>query len=89
MSDKLCMCGSGQPRDSLYDARGIFCCYVCDICKLSKASRYRIEVLEDSDYDCDEEIGDDIDEERDDNELTDDEIEQAHIDYLADLEENP
>lgn len=89
MSDKLCMCGSGQSRQSLFDARGIFCCYVCDICKVSKASRYRIEVLEDPDYDCDEEIGDDIDEERDDNELTDDEIEQAHIDYLADLEENP
>lgn len=89
MSDKLCSCGSGQSRYDLTDARGIFCCYVCDICKVSKASRYRIEVLEDSDYDCDEEIGDDIDEERDDNELTDDEIEQAHIDYLADLEENP
>ena len=89
MSDKLCMCGSGQPRESLFDARGIFCCYVCDICKVSKASRYRIEVLEDPDYDCEEEICDDIDEERDDNELTDDEIEQAHIDYLADLEENP
>ena len=89
MSDKLCSCGSGQSRYDLTDARGIFCCYVCDICKPSKASRYRIEVLEDPDYDCDEEIGDDIDEERDDNELTDDEIEQAHIDYLADLEENP
>lgn len=89
MSDKLCLCGSGQSRYDLTDARGIFCCYVCDICKVSKASRYRIEVLEDPDYDCDEEIGDDIDEERDDNELTDDEIEQAHIDYLADLEENP
>lgn len=89
MSDKLCSCGSGQSRYDLTDARGIFCCYVCDICKPSKASRYRIEVLEDPDYDCDEEIGDDMDEERDDNELTDDEIEQAHIDYLADLEENP
>ena len=59
MSDKLCLCGSGQSRQSLFDARGIFCCYVCDICKLSKASRYRIEVLEDPDYDCDEEIDDD------------------------------
>jgi hypothetical protein len=53
------MCGSGQPRESLFDARGIFCCYVCDICKVSKASRYRIEVLEDPNYDCDEEIDDD------------------------------
>ena len=59
MSDKLCLCGSGQPRESLFDARGIFCCYVCDICKLSKASRYRIEVLESPNYDHDEEIDDD------------------------------
>ena len=59
MSDKLCMCGSGQSRYDLTDARGIFCCYVCGICKPSKASRYRIEVLEDPDYDCDEEIEDD------------------------------
>ena len=89
MSDKLCSCGSNEPRYDLIDARGIFCCYVCDECKLRKALRYRVEVLEDPNYYCDEEIGDDIDEERDDNELTDDEIEQAHIDYLADLEENP
>lgn len=54
MSDKLCLCGSGQSRQSLHDARGIFCCYVCDICKASKASRYRIEVLEDPSYDHDE-----------------------------------
>ena len=59
MSDKLCSCGSGQSRYDLTDARGIFCCYVCDICKPSKASRYRIEVLEDHNYDCDEEIEDD------------------------------
>jgi hypothetical protein len=32
---------------------------VCDICKPSKASRYRIEVLEDPNYDHDEEIEDD------------------------------
>jgi hypothetical protein len=32
---------------------------VCDICKPSKASRYRIEVLEDPNYDCDEEVDDD------------------------------
>ena len=58
MSDKLCLCGSGQSRYDLTDARGIFCCYVCDICKPSKASRYRIEVLEDPNYDHDEEIDD-------------------------------
>ena len=59
MSNKLCSCGSGQSRYDLIDARGIFCCYVCDICKVSKASRYRIEVLESPNYDHDEEINDD------------------------------
>ena len=59
MSDKLCSCGSGQSRYDLTDARGIFCCYVCDICKPSKASRYRIEVLEDPNYDHDELLDDD------------------------------
>ena len=58
MSDKLCLCGSGQSRQSLFDARGIFCCYVCEICKVSKASRYRIEVLEDPTYDHDEPLDD-------------------------------
>jgi hypothetical protein len=32
---------------------------VCDICKPSKASRYRIEVLEDPNYDHDEPLDDD------------------------------
>jgi hypothetical protein len=31
---------------------------VCDICKPSKASRYRIEVLEDPNYDHDEPLDD-------------------------------
>ena len=59
MSDKLCPCGSNEPRESLYDARGIFCCYVCDECKVRKALRYRVEVLEDPNYDCDEEVDED------------------------------
>lgn len=58
MSDKLCPCGSNEPRDSLYDARGIFCCYVCDECKELKASRYLIEVLEDPNYGHDEPLDD-------------------------------
>ena len=81
MSDKLCSCGSGQSRYDLTDARGIFCCYVCDICKPSKASRYRIEVLEDPDYDCDEEIDDDP--ETAERELSlEEEIDNAYYDAL-------
>jgi hypothetical protein len=75
------MCGSGQSRYDLIDARGIFCCYVCDICKPSKASRYRIEVLEDPDYDCDEEIDDDP--ETAERELSlEEEIDNAYYDAL-------
>ena len=59
MSDKLCLCGSNEPRQSLYDARGIFCCYVCDECKVRKTASYRIEVLEDPNYDHDEPLDDD------------------------------
>jgi hypothetical protein len=81
MSDKLCSCGSGQSRYDLTDARGIFCCYVCDECKQRKALRYRIEVLEDPDYDCDEEI--EADPEDAERELSlEEEIEQAYFDAL-------
>jgi hypothetical protein len=37
-----CHCGSGKPCSDLYDARGIFCSYV--------------DILEDSNYECDEPI---------------------------------
>jgi len=59
MSDKLCLCGSNEPRQSLFDARGIFCCYVCDECKVRKAASYRIEVFEDPNYYHDEPLDDD------------------------------
>ena len=29
MSDNLCRCGSGNEREELYDARGIFVDFVC------------------------------------------------------------
>jgi hypothetical protein len=52
----LCPCGSGERKDSLEDARGIFCCYVCSKCEDEKRSRYRVEVLEDPQYEADEQI---------------------------------
>ena len=51
-----CVCGSGQGRWPLYDARGIFCTYVCDKCEAEKRARYRVDVFEDSAYWADEEI---------------------------------
>jgi hypothetical protein len=51
-----CMCGSGLHKYALYDARGIFCTYVCDKCEDSKAARYRPEIFTDSNYYCEEQI---------------------------------
>lgn len=51
-----CSCGSGKPRYALDDARGIFCCYVCEDCEQEARSRYRVDVMEDSNYEADEPI---------------------------------
>lgn len=51
-----CPCGSGQWPDAHHDARGIFLCYACEKCEADKLSRYRPEVLTDSQYECDEQI---------------------------------
>jgi len=40
----------------LYDARGIFCCYVCDQCEATKRSRYRADIFTDANYWADEDI---------------------------------
>lgn len=42
------------PRDvrrELRDARGIFCCFVCDACEAAKRQRFRPEIFTDADYD--------------------------------------
>jgi predicted RNA-binding protein YlxR (DUF448 family) len=36
------------------DARGIYLCRVCDKCEQAKLSKYRPEVLSNSNYHCDE-----------------------------------
>jgi hypothetical protein len=48
-----------QDKYVLYDARGIPCGYVCHVCEEQVASRYRPEVMSDSNYDADEEIEED------------------------------
>lgn len=49
----VCQRGARWP---LHDARGIFCCYVCDDCEDEKRSRYRLDVLQDPNYEADEPI---------------------------------
>ena len=39
-----------------YDARGIYLCRVCPICRKAKLDMYRVEVLRDPNYDHDEPI---------------------------------
>lgn len=35
-----CSCGSGNTKYALYDARGIFCTYVCEACEECKREQY-------------------------------------------------
>ena len=58
MSMKLCRCGSGEPRRELYDARGIFCTFVCDKCEAKRRSAYRADIFTDPTYWHDEPIDD-------------------------------
>lgn len=53
-----CPCGSGKFKHELYDARGIFCCYMCDDCEKKKREHYRLEVLTNPTYEADD-LGDD------------------------------
>jgi hypothetical protein len=40
-----CSCGSGQPRQALYDGNGFFCSYYCAQCEQKVRSRSRPEIL--------------------------------------------
>lgn len=51
-----CTCGSGNEGEPLYDARGIYCCLICDDCEDEKRAKYRPEIFEDSNYWADEPI---------------------------------
>ncbi len=56
MTPKLCSCGSGEQREAVYDARGIFVAYVCDKCRKERLKGYRKEIFTDSNYEVDEPI---------------------------------
>ena len=52
----LCRCGSKLYRYPLFDARGIFCAYVCKVCEKKKKSEFRAEIFIDPNYYADEDI---------------------------------
>lgn len=52
----MCDCGSGKEGFALYDARGIYCCRVCDDCEQRKRAKYRPEIFEDPNYWTDEPV---------------------------------
>jgi hypothetical protein len=54
-----CPCGSGEFPQAQYDARGIFLCYTCSKCEAIALSRYRPDVLNNSNYEADEPIDED------------------------------
>lgn len=56
---KPCPCGSGKDSWWENDARGIPLARVCIECKREKLSKYRPEVLTNSQYDADEPIEED------------------------------
>lgn len=43
-----------EDKYALYDARGIFCSYVCEHCEEEVAKKYRVDVMTDSNYYADE-----------------------------------
>ena len=53
---KPCSCGSGKPRRSLHDARGIFCAFVCDDCEPQKRAHFRADIFTNPDYEAEEPI---------------------------------
>ena len=58
-SFRKCTCGSGEYGQEQFDARGIYLCLTCDGCHENKMSKYRPEVLTNSNYSCCEDIGED------------------------------
>jgi hypothetical protein len=51
-------CEHPDGRWALKDARGIFCCYVCDKCESARRSEFRLDIFEDASYEADD-LGDD------------------------------
>jgi len=56
---RVCTCGSGLHSAWQHDARGIELCRTCPKCHEQKMSKYRPDVLTDSNYWADERIDED------------------------------
>ena len=54
-----CPCGSEEFAQMEFDARGIELGFMCDKCRKEKLSHFRRDVLEDPNYECDEDIEED------------------------------
>ena len=53
--DHVCE-ASGQYREEIYDARGIFVAFVCGRCRQEKLAGYRADIFTDPNYPTTEEI---------------------------------
>jgi hypothetical protein len=53
---RTCPCGSSEVRRELFDARGIFCTFVCDKCETRRRQEFRPDIFSDADYWPDEPI---------------------------------
>jgi hypothetical protein len=51
-----CRCGSGLQAYAISDARGIPIGLACGACETKLKSRYRPDIFDDPDYECDEQI---------------------------------
>lgn len=51
-----CPCQSGEYREEIYDARGIFVAFVCDKCRNDRLNGYRADIFTDSNYPATEPI---------------------------------
>ena len=52
-----CPCGSGEFPEAEHDGYGIFLCYTCDKCYVTKMLSYRRDIF--TRYDTDEQIEED------------------------------
>ena len=58
--DHDCPCGSGEPREAVSDARGIFVTFACSKCRARKLKGYRREIFTNPGYSHSEPIGEPI-----------------------------
>lgn len=66
MGETFHICDRGT-RWELRDARGIFCCFVCDKCEKQKREKYRVEIFTDPNYETSEAVEEEMDEDEGDD----------------------